>query len=146
MEVLSLTHGVLDREGLCAQSHTDGLNGGADFDNGTQVETGRTVVPASSATDQEDGWTSAQVWIPEEMRDPAGALKVRFEGIGTLGDSDVLFGLTGNGAGAAYSVRQFTPVFYDAPELTATQAPALLVLREARHGLETVRSGEPEDG
>lgn len=113
------------------------------FADGMFRQAGATEVPGSSPADLEAGWTSVEVWIPEDLRPAGGAessLKVRFEGIGTMGDSEVLMGLTGNRPGAAYYLRQFAPVFYGVPNVESGDSSALFVLRESRHGSETLRS------
>ncbi|MBT7167142.1 MAG: hypothetical protein HN904_30450 [Victivallales bacterium] len=111
---------------------------GDNFDGAGLVEAGRTLVPGSLASDLESGWHLVQVLVPEELRAPK--LAARFEGLGTTGESSVLYGIEGNGPGAAYFLRQFSPLFYGAPELSAGETPVLFVLRDARHGREIVRS------
>lgn len=120
---------------------------GDDFPDGPFRHTGSTAVPGSPGADLDAGWTEVEVWIPEELRatNQNGRLKVRLEGIGTMGESEVLMGLTGNPPGAAYFLRQLTPVFYGAPAFAAENGAALFVLRESRFGPEILRSTVVEE-
>jgi hypothetical protein len=116
------------------------------FDGDTEIETGSTHVPGSPASDLAVGWTPVNVWIPEGLRTPndtTGAAMVRLEGIGNMGESNILCGVTGNGPGAGFFVRQLSPVFYGNPELAAKGTPALYVLRDVRHGAEILRTEDP---
>jgi len=136
--------GVVDGEGVYTprQQYVHRISGDR-FADGVYRETGTSEVAGSAAEDMADGWASVEVWIPEELRPPdgAGKLKARFEGIGTMGESEVLMGLTGNRPGAAYFLRQFSPVFYGVPAFASADSSVLFVLRESRHGPETLRSG-----
>lgn len=116
---------------------------GDGFPDGPYEQTGMTVVPGSAASEVEAGWTTVQVWIPESLRvpnDTTGQQKVRLEGIGTLGESQILCGLTGNGPGESYSLRQFAPVFYGTPVIASKGEAPLFVLRDSRYGPEVTRS------
>ncbi len=136
--------GVTDGQGnYTPQRYAFHRISGDSFADGPYQETGSTVVPGSAASEIEEGWTTVQVWIPESLRTPndtTGQQKVRFEGLGTVGESQVLCGLTGNGPGATYFVRQFTPVFYGTPMIASTAESALFVLRDSRHGSEVLRT------
>jgi len=109
------------------QSFFHHLNG-ADFSDGEYLLTGRTDVPACERLDGADrDWGAVQVWIPSQHRLPSGRkspYRARVEGFGHRQPNATMGGIGGAFPGDGYAVRQFTPVFYEPPQLAvAPDAP-----------------------
>jgi hypothetical protein len=106
---------------------------GDDFSKSRYQCTGQTEVPGISPTNaaaewHTDGpWTSVTAWLPvagwKTSVNDTGVL-VRVEGWGNLQAGYVIQGLTGNGPGEGYAVRNFSgipyPVTSPAPSLTCS--------------------------
>lgn len=94
---------------------------GSDLDKGPYVKSGEaTVVPAASQQVFEPApWSPVTVWLANDLALSATdrTLMVKVEGFGNLQPSLVQQGLTGNGPGERYAVRDFTAITYSTPKL-----------------------------
>ncbi len=97
---------------------------GTSFSRSRHHMTGKTTVPPSDFKAQDwhvtGDWQVVDVWLPwlelEEIGDPAD-LHACIEGFGNRQPSDVLQGLSGNGPGEAYAVKDLVNVSYAKPRL-----------------------------
>ena len=103
---------------------------GPDLSKGEFRMYGETRVPgAGQAGDTlaDAPWTTVQAWLPTEglsayAGDPTAL--VRADGFGVMQPSYEVEGLSGNGPGETYEVKDFTEVAYGAPILGLTNAAA----------------------
>lgn len=94
---------------------------GSELETQGYTQAGATDVPSSGMAEAADGpWTPVTIWIPTELPTvslEATNLLVRLEGFGNLQASYVQEGLSGNGPGEAYAVRNLTEIRYGRPRL-----------------------------
>lgn len=124
---------------------------GPHFPRGTFVRSGLTEVDGVGSTDEDwherGGWTEVAVWLASDSFDLNAVdpnLLVQADGFGLVQPSFAMQGLEGNGPGAAYAVKDFTPIYFHAPKLstTATKTGRLSYMLLDAAG-EVVRSQSP---
>ena len=104
------------------------------------------AAPVSSGTaaahrdsSDRDGWQPVTVWVPGEWpaRQPGVPYLVRVEGFGVLQPAYEMAGLTGNGPGELYGVKDFTEIGYGEPRLALpvlSAIPSVFSVLEADTG------------
>ncbi|MBN2301706.1 MAG: hypothetical protein JXN60_04225 [Lentisphaerae bacterium] len=92
---------------------------GTDFSLGSFKMSGETQVNPVPSKDpewhKEGQWTPVTIWVPAErtfFNPTNNPLYVKFEGVGNLQPSDTLQGLTGNGPGESYAVKNMSEIAY----------------------------------
>ncbi len=101
-------------KGFAAESNWSYVISGSADQRGPRRVAGSVEVPPTPEG-AKPLWSTAYIWLPCEVLTSGKA--VLFEGFGNLQPSDIQQGLSGNGPGAWYKIRQFRPVFRGYPSL-----------------------------
>ncbi|MBR3649958.1 MAG: hypothetical protein IKN52_06880, partial [Victivallales bacterium] len=105
------------------------------------------VPPVAQVTAEDKDWTTVTVWIPGRLRradDASSQRLVRLVGFGIEQLDAMMNGIWGNGPGSAYAVGDITPIFYDAPVISAEEGASFKVSSDAADSKFSLEAANPQ--